>query len=112
MPKRPGARWVERLRIGQDGPYAAHLEAGARGVVVVAVGGGHGAQKLSGPLLPRVGGQNGDHLQLGVKGDAGDLLLYEDGVFDPVACLLPPPPAPAAGGHSQGRPDTQERRLP
>ena len=78
LAEQAGACRVERLGIGNDGPHAAHLEAGARGVVVVAIGGGHGAEKLPGPLLPSVGWHD-DDLELGVEGDAGDLLAYQVG---------------------------------
>ena len=104
LAEQAGACRVERLGIGNDGPHAAHLEAGARGVVVVAIGGGHGAEKLPGPLLPGVGGHDGDDLELGVEGDAGDLLAYQDGVLDAAAGLLPAVPCPAA--------DRQARAVP
>ena len=104
LAEQAGACRVERLGIGNDGPHAAHLEAGARGVVVVAIGGDHGAEKLPGPLLPGVGGHDGDDLELGVEGDAGDLLAYQDGVLDAAAGLLPAVPCPAA--------DRQARAVP
>ena len=107
-----GARRVERLRVGHDGAHAAHLETGARGVVVVTVGGGHRTEKLPGPLLSGVGGQDGDDPQLGVEGDAGDLLLYQDGVLDAASGLLPPPPSPTANGQPESRNRAQGRGLP
>ena len=107
-----GARRVERLRIGHGGAHAAHLETGARGVVVVTVGGSHRTEKLPGPWLPGVGGQDGDDLELGVEGDAGDLLLYQDGVLNAASGLLPPPPGPAAHGQPESRNRAQGCGLP
>ena len=107
-----GARGVEHLRVGKDGPDLAHLEAGACGVVEVAVGGGDLPEKLPGALRPRPGGHDGDDLKLGVEGDAGDLLPYQDGVLDALTGLLPAVPCPAADGQPQGRARRQERRLP
>ena len=98
-----GACRVEHLRVGKDGPDLAHLEAGACGVVEVAVGGGDLPKKLPGALLPRPGGHDGDDLKLGVEGDAGDLLPYQDGVLDALAGLLPAVPCPAADCQPQGR---------
>ena len=110
--EQPGACRVEHLRIGKDGPDLAHLEASACGVVEVAVGGGDPPEKLTGALRPRPGGHDGDDLKLGVEGDAGDLLPYQDGVLDALTGLLPAVPCPAADGQPQGRAGPQERRLP
>ena len=107
-----GACRVEHLRVGKDGPDLAHLEASACGVVEVAVGGGDLPEKLPGALLPRPGGHDGDDLKLGVEGDAGDLLPYQDGVLDALTGLLPAVPCPAADRQPQGRAGPQERRLP
>ena len=107
-----GGGGVQHVRVGHGGQDLADLEPRPCGVVVVAVGGGHRAEKLSGPLRPRAGGHYRRDLELGVEGDAGDLLLYQDGVFDAAPGLLPPPPRPAARGQSQGRAGTKERRLP
>ena len=107
-----GACGVQHLRVGHDGPHPADLEARPGGVVVVPVGGGHRAEKLPRPLRHRVRGQNRRHLKLGVEGDAGDLLAYQDGVLNAVAGLLPAVPCPAADGQPQGRAHPQERRLP
>ena len=78
----------------------------------MAVGGGHRSQKLPGPLRLGVRGHDGDDLKLGVEGDTGDLLLDEQGVFHPLAGLLPAPPSPAACGQPQDHSRPQERRLP
>ena len=110
--EQPGACRVEHLRVGKDGPDLAHLEASACGVVEVAVGGGDLPKKLPGALLPRPGGHDGDDLKLGVEGDAGDLLPYQDGVLDALTGLLPAVPCPAADRQPQGRAGPQERRLP
>ena len=107
-----GACRVERVRVWRYGPDPADLESRPGGVVVVAVCGGHRAEKLTGPLRPRLGGQDGHHLKLGVEGDAGDLLPYQDGVLDALAGLLPTPPRPAADDQPQGGDGSQERRLP
>ena len=111
-PEQAGACRVEHVRVWGNGPDPADLESRPGGVVVVAVCGGHRAEKLTGPLRPRLGGQDGHHLKLGVEGDAGDLLPYQDGVLDALAGLLPPPPRPAADDQPQGRDGSQERRLP
>ena len=107
-----GAGRVQHFRVGKDGPDLAHLEAGACGVVEVAVGGGDLPEKLPGALRPRPGWHDGDDLELGVEGGAGDLLAYQDGVLDALAGLLPAVPCPAADGQPQGRAGPQERRLP
>ena len=111
-PEQSGACGVQHLRVGHDGPHPADLEARPGGVVVVPVGGGDRAEKLPRPLRHRVRGQNRRHLQLGVEGDAGDLLAYQDGVLNAVVGLLPTPPRPAAREQPQGRSRPQERRLP
>ena len=111
-PEQARACGVEHVRVWGNGPDRADLEPRPGGVVVVAVGGGHRAEKLPGPMRPRVGGHDGDDLELGVEGDAGDLLLDEQRVLDAAAGLLPAVPCPAADGQPQGRADSQERRLP
>ena len=78
----------------------------------MAVGGGDPPEKLTGALLPRPGGHDGDDLKLGVEGDAGDLLAYQDGVLDALTGLLPAVPGPAADRQPQDRAHPQERRLP
>ena len=112
FPEESGACGVQHLRVGHDGPHPAGLEARPGGVVVVPVGGGDRAEKLPRPLRHRVRGQNRRHLKLGVEGDAGDLLAYQDGVLDALTGLLPAEPCPAADGQPQGRAHPQERRLP
>ena len=107
-----GACRVEHLRVGHDGPDPADLEAGACGVVEVAVGGGDLPEKLPGALRPRPGGHDGDDLKLGVEGGAGDLLLDEQRVLDALAGLLPAVPGEAADPQPQDRAHPQERRLP
>ena len=102
LSEQSGAGRVQHVRVRHDRLHAAHLEAGACGVVVVAVGGGDRAEKLPGALLPRVGGQDCDDLKLGVEGDAGDLFAYQDGVLDAAAGLFhrhqaqPPAASPRA----------------
>ena len=112
LSEQAGACRVQHLRVGHDGPDFADLEARPGGVVVVPVGGGDRAEKLPRPLRHRVRGQDRRHLKLGVEGDAGDLLAYQDGVVNAVAGLLPAEPCPAADGQPQGRARPQERRLP
>ena len=107
-----GAWRVQHVGVGRDGPDAADLEPRPCGVVVVSVGGGHRTQKLPGSLRHGAGGHDGRDLKLGVEGDAGDLLPYQDGVLDAASGLLPAPPRPAACGQPQGRADAQERGLP
>ena len=63
-------------------------------------------------MLPRVGGQDGDDLELGVEGDAGDLFPDEQRGFHPLAGLLPTVPGEAADGQPEGHTGPQERRLP
>ena len=77
----------------------------------MAVGGGHRLQDFPSPLLPGAVGQHGDDLELGVEGDAAHLLLDEQGVVDPVAGLLPAPPAPTRHGKPQDGTGAQQRRL-
>ena len=76
------------------GLYLADGEAGAGGVVVVAVGGGDRPEQLPGAALRVLrshGGQDGGDLYLGVVGDAGDLLLDEGGrVGEPGLTREPP----------------------
>ena len=110
--EQPWACRVQHRRIGDGGTHAADLETGACGVVEVAVSRCYRPEKLSGALLPRVVGQDRRHLYLRVEGDARDLLLYQDGVLDAVAGLLPAVPRPPACGRPQGRADAQQRRLP
>ena len=107
-----GACRVEHGWVRHHGPDFADLEARSGGVVVVPVGGGDPPEKLTGALRPRPGGHDGDDLELGVEGDAGDLLLDEQRVLDALAGLLPAVPCPAADGQPQGRAAPQERRLP
>ena len=107
-----GACRVEHGWVGRGWPDFADLEARPGGVVVVPVGGGDRAEKLPRPLRHRVRGQNRRHLKLGVEGDAGDLLAYQDRVVNAVAGLLPAMPCPAAADQPQGRARRQERRLP
>ena len=96
---------------GDQGADPAYPEPGPGGVVVVAVGGGHRLQDFPGPLFTAAIGQHGDDLKLGVEGDAAHLLLDQQGIVDPVAGLLPPPPAPARRGETGDSAQTQERRL-
>ena len=103
---------MEHLGVGHGGPHPAHVEARARGVVIVAVGGGHRLQQLIRPVGPGAPGQDRRHLNLGVEGDAGDLLLDEDGVEDPLAGLLPAVPGPAAHGQGEGDARSHEHGLP
>ncbi len=107
-----GACRVQHVRVGRGGPDPADLEARPGGVVEVAVGGGHRPQELGGTLGPGRLRQDRRDLKLGVEGDAGDLLLYQQRVFHPLAGLLPAVPGPAADGQPQGRARSQERRLP
>ena len=50
-------------------------------------------------------------VQLGVEGDAGHLLPDQQRVVDPVAGLLPAPPAPAGHHHAGDGAQAQEGRL-
>ena len=110
--EQPWACRVEQRRVGRDGFHLAHLEPRSCGVVEVAVGRAHRPQELGGALLPRRGGQDRRDLYLRVEGDARDLLLDEQGVFHPLAGLLPAVPRPPAHGQPQGRDRAQQRRLP
>ena len=103
---------MRRLRVGHGGPDFAGLEPRPGRVVEVAVGGGDLPEKLPGALRPRPGGHDGDDLELGVEGDAGDLLPYQDRVLDALAGLLPAVPCPAADRQPQGHAGPQEHRLP
>ena len=107
-----GGGGVQHLRVRRYGPDPADLEPRPGGVVVVAIGGGEGAEKLPGPVMLCAGRQHGDDLELGVEGDARHLLLYEQGVFDSGPGLLPAVPRPAACGHAKGRDRAQKGRLP
>ena len=110
--KQAGACGMQVLRVGGGWPHLPHLELRSCGVVEVAVGGGHRAEKLPGPLGPGGAGHDCDDLYLGVEGDAGDLLPDEQGVLDALSGLLPAVPGPAACGQPQGRSRPKERRLP
>ncbi len=103
---------MEHRGVGHGGPHPAHVEASPGGVVVVAVGRRHRSEKLSGALLPGVGGQDRRHLNLGVEGDAGDLLLDEEGVVHPLSGLLETVPEPAPGGQGGDDADAHEHGLP
>ena len=103
---------MQHVRVGRGGPDPADLEARPGGVVEVAVGGDNRPQELGGTLGSGRLRQDRRDLKLGVEGDAGDFLLYQDGVLDALAGLLPPPPRPAACEQPQGRARSQERRLP
>ena len=103
---------MEHLGVGHGGPDAARLQARACGVVIVAVGGGHRLQQLTRPMGPGAPGQDRRHLNLGVEGDAGDLLFDEDRVEDPLAGLLPAVPGPAANGEGEGDARSHEHGLP
>ena len=107
-----GAGRVQHRGIGDGGPHPARPETRPCGVVVVAVGRRHRLQKLLRPVGPCVRGQDGRHLNLGVEGDAGDLLLDEQGVEDALAGLLDAVPEPAPCGQRGGDADAHERRLP
>ena len=52
------------------------------------------------------------HLNLGVEGDAGDLLLDEQGVEDPLSGLLDAVPEPASSGQGCGDADAHDHGLP
>ena len=84
-------------------------------MVVVAVGGRHPAEQL---LRPPPGlrrfrrRQDGDDLDLGVEGDARDLLLDQERVVDAVARALPARPGPAAHRQAEGDARPQRDRLP
>ena len=103
---------MQHLRVRDGGPHPARLETRPCGVVVVAVGRRHRLQKLLRPVGPCVRGQDGRHLNLCVEGDAGDLLLDEQGVEDPLPGLLDAVPQPASCGQRGGDADAHERRLP
>ena len=107
-----GAGRVEHLRVGRGGPQAARLQVRPCGVVVVAVGRRHRLQQLLRPVGPGLAGQDGRHLNLGVEGDAGDLLLDEQGVEDPLSGLLDAVPEPAARGQGEGDARAHEHGLP
>ena len=111
-PEQAGACGVQHVRVGDDRLHLPHLEPRPRGVVEVAVGEGHRLKQLGGPLRPRVGGQHGDDLELGVEGDPGDFFAYQQRVFHPLAGLLPAVPRPTACEQAQGRADAEKRRLP
>ena len=112
MPNRPAPAGCSLSGSGAAALILSILRRAPAGVVEVAVGGGHGTEELPGALGAGVGGQYGDDLELGVEGDARDLLAYQDGVLDAAARLLPAPPRPAAEGHAQGGGEAQGRRLP
>ena len=111
-PEQAGACGVHHLRVGDGRLYLPLLEPRPGGVVEVAVGEGHRLKQLGGPLRPRVGGQHGDDLKLGVEGDPGDFFACQQRVFHPLAGLLPPVPGPTACEQAQGRADAEKRRLP
>ena len=112
LSEQAGACGVQHVRVGRGGPDLAHPEPRSCGVVEVAVGGGHRPEKLANAMRSRVGGQQRGDLYLGVEGDAGDLLLDEQGVFHPLAGLLPAVPGEASDGQPQGHSRPEERRLP
>ena len=97
---------------GQRVPDSANLETGPSGVLIVAIGGGHRRQQLTGPGQPGGPGYHGRDLYLGVEGDAGDLLPDQHRVVDPAPGLLPAPPAPARHGQAEGRSRRQKGRFP
>ena len=103
---------VEHRGVGHGGPQAARLQVRPCGVVVVAVGRRNRLKQLLRPVGPGVLGQDGRHLNLGVEGDAGDLLLDEQGVEDPLSGLLDAVPEPAACGQGCGDADAHEHGLP
>ena len=107
LPNRPGPAGCRFDGVGDGRLYLPHLEPAPRGVVEVAVGAGHRLKQLGGPLRPRVGGQHGDDLKLGVEGDPGDFFAYQQRVFHPLAGLLPPVPGPTACEQAQGRADAE-----
>ena len=81
-PEQAGACRMQHVGIGNDRSHLPHPETRPGGVVVVAVGRHHRFKQVGGPLLPRGGGQHCDDPDLGVEGDAGDLLAYQEGVVD------------------------------
>ncbi len=112
LAEQAGAGRMEHGGVGHGGPHAARLQVRPCGVVVVAVGGGHRLQQLLRPVGPGVLGQDGRHLNLGVEGDAGDLLLDEKGVEDPLSGLLDAVPEPAACGQGCGDANAHDHGLP
>ena len=84
-------------------------------MVVVAVGGRHPAEQILRPSLGLPGirrRQHGDDLDLGVEGDARDLLLDQERVVDAVARALPARPGPATHRQSEGDARPQCDSLP
>ena len=110
LAEEPGTGGME-IHQGHNGLDAADPEPRPGGVVVMAIGGGHGLQHLPGPLLPHSVRENGDDLQLALEGDASHLLLDQQGVVDPAPGLLPAPPAPARYGQAQDGTGGQQGRL-
>ena len=116
LAEQSGACRVHRRGVGYDGSDPARSEPRPGGVVVVAVGRRHRLQQFLRPpppllLVVRRGHDHRD-LYLGVEGDAGHLLLDEQGVVDAGAGLLEAVPGPAADAQGEGDPRTQERGLP
>ena len=114
-PEQAGGGGVHRRGRGEHGAQAARAEARAGGVVVVAVGRRHRLQQLLRALaavsrLRRR--EDGDDLDLGVEGDARDLLLDQERVVDAVARAIPARPGPARGGEPQGDAGAERERLP
>ena len=105
LPKNPGADGCRLAASGSAGRTLLVGEARASGVVVVAVGGGHRRKQLARPLAPLLRlhhRQDGGDLNLGVEGDAGDLLLDQERVVDTVAadrCQRWRSPASERPGH-------------
>ena len=114
-PQQAGAGGVHGRALGDDRPHPARPQARARGMVVVAVGGGHRLkQLLRAPPAPLrvVAGHDRDELDVGLEGDARDLLLDQQRVEDAVARALPARPRPAGHAQSEGDAGAERDRLP
>ena len=106
--------WRQWQGVGNDWPHLGGLEPGPGGIVVALVGQGRVAQQPLGPALAAVLGEDGDDLELGLVGDAGELILDQQGVLvaAPGAGLPDAPPGPARHGQRRRGADAQEHRLP
>ena len=82
------------------------------GVVEVAVGGQHRCDDLVEALRPGPLGKDHNDLQLGLEGQAGDLLPDQEGVVDVFPGPLPPLPGEPANAQGECCPETQQDGLP
>ena len=112
LPNRPGPCRLHPRRLRERGPHLAALEARARRMVVVAVGGSHRSQQFRCALPLRARRQDREHLHLALEGDARDLLLDQQRVVDAPARLPEAVPDPAQGREPERDAGSERDRLP